>query len=505
MKKLQTYSLTQNAKKYFIWMLVIHLVVWTLLPTIFFPTMQIDTSEAITWGRMWQWGYYIHPPLSAWFTYVASVIGSAHIDFAVYLLSQLFILATFLGVWRFANKLLSPMQSLLAVLLLEGIHFYSFESTQFDPNIAMLPFWIWFINFAYDAFKQDKLTSWFLAGVMAGLGFLAKYETFILLAPVILFVLFNRDARVVLKRSGFYLAMLVCVLIFLLNIIWVFKHNFLPITYAMNEANTDKLISHHAALQFMAIRFLHFGQYLLMQIGNMLPVFILLIPIYRWRRKDLGDASPFNSAYLWWVGLGPIWFTAILTLVFGVTVRGQWPLPYFSCLGIALIYFLRPDINNKAFKRFIALVVAIFVLIAAGTAIGVRVFPYIKHKPTEKQYPARPLANYITNRWHQLYHTKLPYVVAMRKLLSNIGAYSKDQPVPFIQFSLADSPWLTMADVHKKGIVVVWRADDATAAHLAKVMFPQKGVLEHKRFKYLTGAKVPPLDIYIKYVGPASS
>ena len=502
MEKLQTYSLADKAKKYFFWMLVIHFVVWTLLPTFAFPTMQIDTSEAIVWGRMWQWGYYIHPPLSAWFSNVASIIGAAHIDFSVYFLSQLFILATFLGVWRFANKLLSPMQSLLAVMLLEGIHFYSFESTQFDPNIAMLPFWIWFVNFAYDAFKGDRMTSWLLAGLMAGLGFLAKYETFILLSPLILFILCDRDARVVLRRPGFYVAMALCLLIFLPNIIWVFEHNFLPITYAMNEANTDKLISHHAVLQFMAIRFLHFGQYLAMQIGNMLPVFILLIPIYRWRRKELGDASRFNQRFLWWVGLGPIWFTAILTLVFGITVRGQWPLPYFSCFGIALIYFLRPDVNNKAFKTFIGLVIGVFVLIALVTAVGVRALPYIKHKATEKQYPARPLANYITNRWHQLYHTKLPYVAGMRRLLSNAAAYSKDKPVPFIQYSLPDSPWLTLAQMRHKGIVLLWRADDSNAAALAKRLFPEGGVLERKQFKYLTDAKVPALDVYIKYVGP---
>jgi hypothetical protein len=46
--------------------LAAHLVVWTLLPMLVSPNLQLDLVEGLALGREWQLGYWKHPPLPWW-------------------------------------------------------------------------------------------------------------------------------------------------------------------------------------------------------------------------------------------------------------------------------------------------------------------------------------------------------------------------------------------------------------------------------------------------------
>src|SRR3989338_4057262 len=263
MDKTQTYNWANSANKIFYVFFFIHALVWTLLPTFFFPTIQIDTAEGLIWGRLWQFGYYKHPFLAPWLTQIASSLTQGLPGWSLYFLSQIFVVLTFIAVWKLAGKFLSPMQALVAVLLLEGIHFYSFESTQFDPNVAMLPCWAWFTYFAYEAFKNNRIMAWILAGLMAGLWFFAKYETFILIIPLLLWLVCNKELWRYFCRPGFYVAVAIAFLVFSPNLMWLIHHQFLPVKYAFGEANQVTMPDEHPALQFLITRFFHFGDYFL--------------------------------------------------------------------------------------------------------------------------------------------------------------------------------------------------------------------------------------------------
>ena len=91
-------------KKLFIIFLFIHVLIWTVIPAFINSNLPLDTVEALAWATDIQWGYSKHPPLSAWFVGLTFNIFSNQ-DWSYYLLSQLFIVLTFVVVWKFSENL----------------------------------------------------------------------------------------------------------------------------------------------------------------------------------------------------------------------------------------------------------------------------------------------------------------------------------------------------------------------------------------------------------------
>ena len=56
-----------NINKLFYIFITLHLIIWTLVPTLTNNNLPLDTIEALAWGSNLGWGYSKHPPASAWF------------------------------------------------------------------------------------------------------------------------------------------------------------------------------------------------------------------------------------------------------------------------------------------------------------------------------------------------------------------------------------------------------------------------------------------------------
>ena len=150
----------------------------------------MDTIEALAWASDIQWGYSKHPPLSAWFPGLVFKIFSNQ-DWAYYLLSQLFVVLSFIIVWKFSEDFFqNKIHSLLSVLLLEGIYFYNFTTPEFNVYVCQLPFWALTVFYCWKGIKQNDYVSWLLFGFFAGLGFLSHYLFFYLLIALDLFFIY---------------------------------------------------------------------------------------------------------------------------------------------------------------------------------------------------------------------------------------------------------------------------------------------------------------------------
>src|ERR1700676_373120 len=141
-----------------------HFMVWTLTPILVSPNLQLDLAEDLALGKEWQLGYWKHPPLPWWaadLTY--RLLG--HVD-AVYVLGPLAAVICFYGVWLLARELVGPVQALLAVLVLEGVHFYNFSVVKFAHDQMQLPFWAFTGLFFHRALVRGRMLDWGLAGAM---------------------------------------------------------------------------------------------------------------------------------------------------------------------------------------------------------------------------------------------------------------------------------------------------------------------------------------------------
>lgn len=451
-----SFSLNQKrANKWFMLFCSIHLSIWTLLPTLLIKTIPLDTAEGIVWGREWQWGYYKHPPLAAWLSNIAYQIQGSP-GFSLYLLSQLAVILTFWAVWKFSLKLLTPLQALASILCLEGIYFYTFPSIQFNPDILMLPLWALLILKLYETLEKESLTGWISIGILAGLSVLAKYESFVLLIPIFIFMLINNQARKAFQFSGVYLAFIISLVIITPHLIWLYQNNFLPIGYALHSSqllsNQEAQVNIHS---FLTAHIKNLANYLFEQLIAVLPAFLLLMIFIKQPRQS-HMLNKFQKQFLLIIICGPFLFTLLLSILLGIQIKTYWSIPYYSFFATLVLAFLRPFITLKIFKRYVLSCVFVFILFGLGSITALNYLPYKKGHALHLQFPAKKMAAYVTRIWHTHYHTKLSYLAGPKYMVDYVGAYARDHPSVLIDWNPHISPWINEQNLRKKGAIFIW-------------------------------------------------
>ena len=184
--------------------LLLHAVVWTALPTLLYANLPLDLIEALTYGREWQLGYDKLPPLPWWLVEIVHrLVGH---DFAYYLLAQIAVVAALWLIWLTARPLVGPLGALVAVLIVDGLHYLNYTSAKFNHDVIQLPFWA-LAGFAFHrALRGGWIGHWLLLGLAIGMSLWSKYFVVVLAVPLALFILFDREARKVLATPGPYIA-----------------------------------------------------------------------------------------------------------------------------------------------------------------------------------------------------------------------------------------------------------------------------------------------------------
>ena len=231
-----------NKDKLFYSFIVIHLILWTFVPSLTNGNLPLDTIEHLAWGSNLDWGFNKHPPVVAFFLEIFyQIFGSQ--DWAYYLLSQIFLVIAFIVVFKFAEELFKNKSlSLISVLLLEGIYFYNFTTPEFNVNVCQLPFWSLCVYYSWKLFdKQDiNVKDCFWLGVFAAIGFLSKYLfIYLLLAIDILFfyVIF------IIKYKKFDFKYLISLEVFVIllvpHLIWLTNNDYTTITYGLARTGLE--------------------------------------------------------------------------------------------------------------------------------------------------------------------------------------------------------------------------------------------------------------------------
>src|SRR6185312_9148670 len=142
--------------------LMLHVVIWTALPALLSHNLQLDLVEDLALGREWQLGYWKHPPLPWWLADLAyRAFGNVR---AVYLLGPLSAAACMYLVWLLGRDIVGGFQALVAVLALEGLHFFNFSVPKFAHDQMQLPFWALTGLFLYRALTRERMLDWIIAG-----------------------------------------------------------------------------------------------------------------------------------------------------------------------------------------------------------------------------------------------------------------------------------------------------------------------------------------------------
>jgi Dolichyl-phosphate-mannose-protein mannosyltransferase len=433
--------------------LLLHAAVWTALPTLLYPNLPLDLIEALTYGREWQLGYDKLPPLPWWLVEIAyRLVGH---DFAYYLLAQIAIVAALWLVWLTARPLAGPLGALVAVLIVDGLHYLNYTAAKFNHDVIQLPFWA-LAGFAFHrALRGKHLADWLLLGLAIGLSLWSKYFVVVLAAPMALFLLFDRDARKCLATAGPYLAAAMALIVMAPHLVWLAKNDFVPFAYAEHRALLPRGLIDHVwhPLQFAIYQFLAVA-----------PSLVIALPLFYPHRRNGAPAKPsaddFDMRIVTLLAFGPMGAVLALSAVSGRGTVPMWGCPLWLFLGLWLVLVARRSLDDMRLSRVLITWAAIFAGIALGFFGNYAVLPYYDHRYRAEFFPGRDLGREISQRYRAATGKPISYVIGGMWDGGNVAHYSPGRPRVLIDGKPERAPWIDLEDLKSKGAVVVFWQDD---------------------------------------------
>ena len=418
-------------------------------------------SEDLALGREWQLGYWKHPPLPWWLAdLVYRLTGDVH---AVYILGPLSAAACMYVVWLLGRDIVGGFQALIAVLALEGIHFFNFSVPKFAHDQMQLPFWAMTGLFLYRALANGRAKHWLLAGASLALCFWSKYAAFALAGSIGLFMLFDPKARASLRTPGPWLMALAFLVVIAPNVNWLIETGFMPMRYVDARAKIATQWYHVFTypLQWTASQ--------LFFIAPAIGLIALALIGARPQPAAIDETMSFARRYLAMLALGPFLVTTALALLAGRLPVAMWGYPLWSFAPLAALVWFGPVTGSAQVRRFAAGFVVVFLAMPFAYVAVEALEPAWRDRPKATQFPGRQLADEITRAWRAKFGTPVPFVGGGEFSTNNIAVYSPDKPRVIVHADPTISPWINRDELRKRGAVIVWEDGQLDAAAMAQL------------------------------------
>jgi len=434
--------------------LALHALVWTVLPTLLYANLPLDLIEALMYGREWQLGYDKLPPLPWWLVEVAYLV-TGH-DWSYYLLAEISVCAAFAVVYMAARPLIGGAGALIAVLILDGLHYVNYTAAKFNHDVIQLPFWA-LAGFAlHRALRERRTSDWLLLGLAVGMSLWAKYFVVVLVAPMVVMALVDRDARKCLATPGPYIAIAVALVVTAPHVIWLFRTDFLPFAYAEHRAVLSRGWYDHLWHPF------EFG---ISQLFFLIPSLLIAGPLFI-PKRDLSEpravlaADAFDVRIVTWLAFGPVVTVLLMGVVSGRGAVAMWGYPLWLFLGVWLVMVAQRRLELPRLSRILLTWAIVFACLALAFVANYDILPRFDHRYRAVFFPGGTLGRDITRDWHARFGTPLKYVIGTMWDGGNVAHYSPDQPRVLVDGNPARAPWIDLNDLRRRGAVVVWTDGD---------------------------------------------
>lgn len=505
-------------------LILFHVVIWTVIPLLTYPNVSLDVAEITAWGHEWQLGYFKHPPLASWIQEIGRVVSGRQAIWGVYLVGELVVAGTFYAVWKLARRfvdagLLMPAGAFVAVLTLEASFVYTIISLEFNHSFLVLLFSalaVWFFYEALTCGTRGAMTWWVALGVAMGAGMLSKYIMAFPILAMSLFALVDSKARQWMKRPHPYVAVVVSLLVFSPNLVWLYRYNFAPLAYV--EDRSSSTVTGAMGHLTNPLKFL------IDQILFLIPMVLVMLAWsgLRWRVQPADtDEQCWARRFLLAMVAGPFLLFLSLSIFTGIALRAAWGVPLWPFAPLLMLVFLQPPDAPANVRGTLRLsIILIGVNILAGLGIPV-VMPFVMQNRSETAqkslrviFPGRMLAEHVDQVWREHEPGQpLRIIAGERWMANNVNFYSPDRPSVLTEQATAlgyakideeACPWTSLAKFRKYGGILLWDADyqgPEIPPSLSKHV-PEAVTIGTFRLNWMTDAKLKPLHIGIALLRP---
>jgi hypothetical protein len=434
--------------------LAVHGAVWTVLPTLLYPNLPLDLIEALVYGREWQLGYDKLPPLPWWLVEIISrIVGH---DAGFYLLAQLAVVAALAIVYVMARPLAGPLGALVAVLVVDGLHYLSYTAAKFNHDVIQLPFWALAGYALHRALRGGRLIHWVLLGLAIGISLWAKYFVVVLAAPIAVFIKIDPDARKSLATPGPYVAAAVALIVMAPHLVWLVQNDFLPFGYAEHRAVLSRGWYDHLW---------HPAQFAVGQLFFLIPSLLIAAPLFIPRRAATetpiaAPADAYDRRIVTWLAFGPVAAVLALSAVSGRGTIAMWGYPLWMFSGLWLVLMAHRALEPHRLGRIVLTWAIVFVCMAIAFIVNYAVLPNYDHRYRAVFYPGERIAHELTQRYRAITGQRITYVIGDMWTGGNVAHYATSHPRVLIDGSPARAPWIELGDLNARGAVVVWTVGD---------------------------------------------
>ena len=327
----------------------------------------IHLTEDEAYYRLWSmkpaFGYYDHPPMIAWWIWIGRhCLGDSSLG--VRFVPILAAAATGLLVFD-AARLAGAGRD---VALRAGLWFNAMVLPLAGgflavPDSAASLLWLAALDCALRAVRRASTPWWLVAGGLCGLATLSKYSTLFLAPGILAWLLLEPEARVALRRPGPWLACLVAIGLFGLNVAWNAEHQWLTF-----HKQFGRIVPHGFAPRYLAETV--FYQFALM--NPLIAVFVAATVFVRSSIRS--NLTPFVAA-------GAPFALYLVVHSLHDRVQAHWPTPLYPALSICAAAAAEVLIARPIWRRLAGaaplfgwtLVASALLLVAAPTTFGGRV------------------------------------------------------------------------------------------------------------------------------------
>ena len=437
------------------WVTAFAIAAWSAAAAWINPAQYADNLEQFSWSHSLELGYWKHPPLPTWLISIPiRLIGFS--VYWTYALAPICFIGTVFFTWRIARRMFGEQAATFTVLLL-GLHIgFSWRAQLYNHNTVLLLFTsatVWATMQALDADKKSAWAhrgSWVLAGALAGLAMLSKYQALVPLIGIVIALYLGGHFKQASVRQGAALASMTALLVFMPHLIWIVTGSGSTIDNALQTA--EGLI--------LPQRFKNLFQFLSVQMRFHFPILIavamLVLAKSGGSQESTASTSLNKQSRAWLIGLvaWPALFVSLVVLTGGVRLQAQWGLQTFQFLTILIGWRLSIVLAEQTVRRSVCVVLIAQVVLASFFAWSVmEPSQKIWQSERSRNFPAAWFAKVVSSKWYQATSCDLKYVVGPSFEATIVSSYSGHNPIVLEDGDFRKEPWVTNELLKAKGAI----------------------------------------------------
>jgi Dolichyl-phosphate-mannose-protein mannosyltransferase len=481
-----------------VWLVVlVQAALWLFVSLLFYRSPPDHLATVLAFGREYQVGTDLGPPLSFWLADIAFRAAGNHM-FGVYLLVQLCSIATFWTLYLLARAIVGGQQAVLAILLTMTVLAFSSSALDFGPQVLARPLWALLLLHSWQLIGQNRRNAWFAWSIEAGLLLLTTSAAVALLASAVGFALATSRGRRILMSFDALFALLVVTVLVLPYLVWLIRAGALGLPHLSPVADLSGRAHHWAGL---------LGTLLFALIG----VAVLSALNSRLLDRNTEEAPAIFRPPVDPLARNFVYFFAIAPAIGGSLISGLFDLDaVVGGKGVALlmsglaVIVASGDLIHLRRQRILRSVWAgAIVAPVLAVAVTALLTPWTASSEVATSRPAVAIGHFFNDSFERRTSQRLPAVSGDPELATLI-TLGPARPHLFLAETPGRTPWMDPAKFNQNGGVVVWRASDTAGTPPPDIarQFPDLVPEVPRAFDWLVNGRQPLLRIGWAIVRP---